>query len=130
MYKYYDCYLYHKCSYIVFLSSSFVHKTRNTPVFSPSYRNSARTTCMLSPPFGHITIPVWRYLRRSYLPLSDCYYLQYNRYLEIIGVPLGRQRNQLQATYLFVQKTTLDIIFTNLVTMILSLSFDAVNQFI
>ena len=51
----------------------------------------------------------------------------FNCYLDVIGVPLGGQRNQQQFTELLTQKTTLDRIFTSLVTTILSSSFDALN---
>ena len=48
--------------------------------------------------------------------------MQYKRYLDVIGFPLGWQRNQKQATDFFVQNPTLELdrIFTNLVTTFLS----------
>ena len=55
-------------------------------------------------------------------------YVTFKRYSDVIGVPLGRQRNQLQATPFFTQNPTQDRIFTNLLTTFLSSSFDAVNQ--
>ena len=61
-------------------------------------------------------------------PTGVTSYGQFNSYLNAIGVPLGGQRNQRQATHLFARKPTIDRIFTNLVTTFLSSIFVAVNR--
>ena len=64
---------------------------------------------------------------QALFPTGVMSYGPFNRYLDVIGVPLSRQRNQRQDTNLFTRKQTLDRIFTNLVMTLLSSSFDAVN---
>ena len=64
---------------------------------------------------------------QALFPTGVTSYGPFNRYLDVIGVPLSRQRNQRQDTNLFTRKQTLDRIFTNLVMTLLSSSFDAVN---
>ena len=125
----------HKCAYIVHvITVIWTQKTYYTRVIIVIRKQC--TYCM------HVITAIWSHnnshrelsqtvsltVIQSLLPMVLTSYGPFNRFPDVIGVPLGGQRNQQQATNLFTQNPTLDRIFTNLVTTLLSSSFDAVNR--